>query len=55
MSNLEIAEALGQITREKSMDMGLILETLKAGLLLAAKKSYGSSENIEVNVNQNNG
>lgn len=55
MSNLEIAEALGQIAREKSIDMGLILETLKAGLLLAAKKMYGSSENIEVNVNQNNG
>ncbi len=55
MSNLKIADALGQITREKSIDMGLVLETLKAGLLLAAKKTYGSSENIEVNVNQNNG
>ena len=46
MSNLKIADALGQITREKSIDMGLVLETLKAGLLLAAKKTYGSSENI---------
>jgi len=55
MSNLKIADALGQITREKSIDMGLVLETLKAGLLLAAKKTYGSSENIEVQVNQNNG
>ncbi len=55
MSNLEIAEALRQITREKSIDMSMVLETLKAGLLLAAKKMFGSSENIEVNVNQNSG
>ena len=55
MSNFEIVEALGQIAREKSIDMGLVLETLKAGLLLAAKKMYGTSENIGVEVNQKNG
>lgn len=55
MSNFEIVEALGQIAREKSIDMGLVLETLKAGLLLAAKRMYGTSENIGVEVNQKNG
>ncbi len=55
MSNLEIAEALGQIAREKSINMDMVLETLKAGLLLAAKKKYGSSENIQVEINQSTG
>ena len=33
----EVLEALGQITREKNVEMDLVLETLEAGLKSAAK------------------
>lgn len=53
--NYEIVEALGQIAREKNVSQELVLETLEMGLLSAAKKRYGSAENINVSVNQKTG
>jgi N utilization substance protein A len=51
----EVLEALGQITREKNVPMELVLETLEASLKSAAKKKYGSSDHINVTIDQATG
>ena len=51
----EVLEALGQITREKNVEMDLVLETLEAGLKSAAKKKFGTSDHIRVSINRNTG
>ena len=51
----DILEAIGQIAREKNVNRELVVETIKAGLLSAAKKRFGESENITVNVDLNTG
>jgi len=48
--NWEIVEALEQIARDRSVDLSLVVETLKLGLLSAAKKRFGSADHIEVEV-----
>ena len=39
--NYDILEALGQITKDKNLDLNYVIETLEAGLLQAAKKKLG--------------
>jgi N utilization substance protein A len=51
----EIIQALKQIAREKDVDEQLIIETLVAGLVSAARKKYGQESNIAVNVDQEAG
>jgi N utilization substance protein A len=51
----EVLEALGQITREKNVPMELVLETLEAGLKSAAKKKFGTSDHIKVDIDQTSG
>ena len=51
----EILEALSQITREKNVDMDLVLETVEAGLKSAAKKKLGTSDHIKVSIDRNTG
>ncbi|MFA6470949.1 MAG: transcription termination factor NusA [Candidatus Latescibacterota bacterium] len=51
----DILEAIGQIARDKNVNRELIAETIKAGLLSAAKKRFGSSDNILVNIDLNTG
>jgi N utilization substance protein A len=51
----EVLEALGQITREKNVPMELVLETLEAGLKSAAKKKFGTSDHIKVDIDQTTG
>ena len=48
--NYEILEAIGQIAREKNVSKELVLETLEAGLLSAAKKHFGTSDNVYVRI-----
>lgn len=48
MATDEILEALRQIAREKSVDRKLLVETLEAGLLSAAKKRYATAADVEV-------
>ena len=48
--NYEILEAIGQIAREKNVSRELVLETLEAGLLSAAKKRFGTSDNVDVRI-----
>ena len=47
MSN-EILDALSQITREKSVDRALLIETLEQGLASAVRKKYGVTADVEV-------
>jgi N utilization substance protein A len=51
----EIIQALKQIAREKDVDEQLIIETLVAGLVSAARKKYGQESNIVVDVDQEAG
>jgi len=46
--NNEILDALSQITREKSVDRALLIETLEAGLASAVRKKYGLTADVEV-------
>jgi len=46
--NHEILDALSQITREKSVDRSLLVETLEAGLASAVRKKYGATADVEV-------
>ncbi len=47
----DILEAIGQISREKNVDRELIIETIKTGMLSAARKRFGSSDHITVDFN----
>jgi transcription termination/antitermination protein NusA len=51
----DILEAIGQIARDKNVNRELIAETIKAGLLSAAKKRFGNSDNILVDIDLNTG
>ncbi len=44
----EILEALRQIAREKSVDRRLLIETLEAGILSAARKRYATAADVQV-------
>jgi N utilization substance protein A len=46
--NYEILEALGQIAREKNVGKDLVIETLEAGIVSAARRKYGQSADIRV-------
>jgi len=53
--NYEILEALSQITKDKNIDMDFVVESLEAGLMLAARKKFGNTDNIKVNVDRKSG
>jgi N utilization substance protein A len=53
--NNEILEALGQITREKSVDRALLIETLEAGLASAVRKKFGATADVEVKFSNETG
>jgi len=53
--NYEIIEALGRIAREKNVDREVVLETLEAGLVSAARKKFGSGAMVEVKIDDEEG
>jgi len=53
--NYDILEALGQITKDKNLDLHYVIETLEAGLLQAAKKKLGGAENVAVKLDRKTG
>lgn len=53
--NNEILEALSQITREKSVDRALLIETLEAGLASAVRKKHGATADVEVKFSNETG
>jgi N utilization substance protein A len=46
--NNEILDALSAITREKSVDRALLIETLEMGLATAVRKKFGATADVEV-------
>jgi N utilization substance protein A len=53
--NYEILDALSQITREKSVDRALLVETLEAGLASAVRKKHGATADVEVKFSNETG
>ncbi len=53
--NYDVLEALSQIAREKNVNKDMVIETLEAGLLSAAKKRFGTAENIEIKIDRSTG
>ncbi|MGB8656545.1 MAG: transcription termination factor NusA [Candidatus Zixiibacteriota bacterium] len=53
--NYEILEALSQITKDKNIDMDFVIESLEAGLMLAARKKFGNTDNIAIDINRKSG
>jgi N utilization substance protein A len=53
--NYEVLEALGQIAQEKNVDKTMVIETLEIGLLSATKRRFGTSDNVEVDIDLNSG
>lgn len=55
IANAQIAEAIQDIVNEKLLDKETVMATLRDALQLAIKKKYGSSENIEIEMDANLG
>ena len=53
--NYELMEAMAQIAREKSVDKGILIEMLEAGLLQAGRKRFGPDADIEVKFDPGSG
>jgi len=51
----EIVAALGLVTKDKSIGMDLVLETLKDALTTAAKKFLGTPVNVEAKIDRDKG
>ncbi len=51
--NYEVIEALGQIIREKNVDRDVVWDTVKTGLITAAKKRFGTGDdNVQVRIDE---
>ncbi|MGF7057122.1 transcription termination factor NusA [Brassicibacter mesophilus] len=51
----EFIEALEEIEKEKGICKDVIFEALEAALISGYKKNFGSSQNVEVEINKENG
>jgi len=52
---LDIVAAIGSVTKEKSISMDLVIETLRDALCTAAKRYLGKPTNVEVKVEREKG
>ncbi|MDO4582132.1 MAG: transcription termination factor NusA [Bacillota bacterium] len=53
--NVEFIEALKDLEKERGIEMDVLLEAIEAALISAYKKHFGSSQNVRVEINKNNG
>ena len=53
--NIEFIEALKDLEKERGIEMDVLIEAIEAALISAYKKNYGSSQNVRVEINRNNG
>ncbi len=53
--NYEVLEAIGQIAREKEIDRAVLVETLEAGLVSAAKKRFADAQGVAAKVDLETG
>jgi len=54
-ANYELLDAFGQIMREKSVDKAILIETLEAGLVSAARRKFGPACEVEVKFDEESG
>ena len=55
MMNEQFIYALEDLEKEKGINKEILLDTIKAALISAYKKNFGSSENVYVNINEETG
>ena len=55
LRELDIVASIGAVTKEKSISMDLVLDTLKDALATAARKYLGKPVNVEVKVDREKG
>ena len=53
--NVEFIEALEEIEREKGISKEVIFDALESALISSYKKNFGSSQNVEVEIDRENG
>jgi N utilization substance protein A len=53
--DFDVMEVVHQITKTKNLDPEYVLETIKEGLLTAAKKRFGDPDNIRVHIDRREG
>ncbi len=51
----ELIEALGEIEKEKGISKEVILDALEAALISGYKKNFGTSQNVDVRIDRENG
>ena len=55
MDSKEFLTALELVAKEKGIDKEIIFEAIEASLVSACKKHFGTSQNIKVDMNRENG
>ena len=55
MVNTGFIEAFSQIIREKRVDKGLLVDTIKTSLAMAARKKHGADADIRVHIDEAKG
>jgi len=53
--NKEFIEAVEALEREKHMSKDMLIEAIESALVSAYKKNYGTSQNVRVNIDRENG
>jgi N utilization substance protein A len=53
--DFDVMEVVHQITKSKNLDQEYVLETIKEGLMTAAKKRFGDADNIRVHIDRREG
>ena len=53
--NIEFIEAIRDLEKERGIEADVLIEAIEAALISAYKKNYGSSQNVRVEINRNNG
>lgn len=53
--NAEFIDAINQIEKEKGIDKEILFEAIEVSLVTACKKNFGTSQNVKVVINRENG
>ncbi|MGE5613161.1 MAG: transcription termination factor NusA [Bacillota bacterium] len=51
----ELIQALNQLEKEKGIDKGVLIEAIEAALVSAYKKNFGSTQNVRITIDPQNG
>ncbi|SHG93597.1 transcription termination factor NusA [Tepidibacter thalassicus] len=53
--NIEFIEALEQLEKEKGISKDILIDTIEAALVSAYKRNFGSSQNVRIEIDRENG